>query len=257
MIRVSIITEGPDDVAALTEILFRFFNARTAKSASPIVRERQQTLRLFEADKVTPLGELTITALANDGAIDDLLVAKIRAQPSDGADKERFALVYDPDERSVSDCEARFDGRIRALEASGWTVERSNSVWKLVRAEPPTETSVRAIAWQGRCDTPPCLPDRQNLERLLCTINESTWPQGKTTVTRWLTEIDAQRAVLGVAGKPTWKTAIHLWCALVDDKASEAAVVKRFLGQNEAARTSVKQALLDAGILTALEALVR
>jgi hypothetical protein len=76
------------------------------------------------------------------------------------------------------------------------------------------------------------------------------YPTEAKTVERWLGEISE-------AGKqPSWKAALHLWCALVEPKADESNAAARFLHQNETcrphARTAIEQVSLFKDLSLAL-----
>lgn len=255
MINARIFTEGPDDVAALSEILFRWHNAAVDRSVSPsTAREREHRLRLLTADKSAVRGTVAITALGKRDGLDDALMTFLRTRPIDATLRDRAAVVYDPDERATSDVEDALDTRLRSLETE-WMIERNGPAWTLTRKELPQTIHVRTIAWTHPGAVLGGLPDRQNLERVLCAISARAWPAGDAVVAQWLQAIREFRANNGVARAPTWKAAVHLWCALVDDAATEAAAVKRFLGQNPSALPFVRETLDEARIVTSLEAL--
>jgi hypothetical protein len=120
----------------------------------------------------------------------------------------------------------------------------------VVKHEPSHDAVfVRAIAWRANGATPVDLPDVQNLERLLDRIVGAAYPGDVSLIRRWLSEV-----VLARGGKlPRWKAAIHLWCALRDEKASEHSAADRFLGQHDMCKLHVEQALRETGLMAELE----
>ena len=91
------------------------------------------------------------------------------------------------------------------------------------------------------------LPDFRNLERVLCEVLARAYEAEAEIVERWLTEIQSR--------KPGWKAAVHLWCALVEEKASEGNIAARVLHQNSACKPHALAVLREAGLLADLEPL--
>jgi hypothetical protein len=92
---------------------------------------------------------------------------------------------------------------------------------------------VRAVPWRAPGGTVDGLPDSQNLERLLCHVAAMAYPDKAKAVERWLGEMSS------TGDSPSWKAAMHLWCALVEPKATESNATARFLRQNEVCRPHV------------------
>ncbi len=262
MIELTILTEGPDDVAALTELFIRTGRVGTARpinsaaASTATTRDRMHHLTAYTADKKTKSGTIKIVAVVNESTLPTKIATEIASLSINdpGAPERRFALVYDPDVKTPS----QFEDAVHAaltVGAPAWTLAKNGPRWTLTRFG---ETiSLTAIPWC--CDGPvlDSLPNVQNLERVLCAILAETYPAGVAYIEAWLEEIRDFRKELEITAVPTWKAAIHLWCALVDDDKTEAAVAKRFLGQLQSCAEAARRVNEENGVLPALRDLLR
>ena len=123
-----------------------------------------------------------------------------------------------------------------SVKATHWRLEGSPANWT-ARRNVDEAVIVRAVHWRSPGEIVDGLPDKQNLERLLCYVGALAYPNEAKTVERWLGEIPQD------GNKPSWKAALHLWCALLEPKASESNAAARFLHQNEICRPHVRPAI--------------
>jgi hypothetical protein len=250
-----ILCEGPDDLAALRELGIFLYGGKALKigpSSGGAGEERKVRLQAGTAviDLVLVPNKDGKTGLPKGLAEQLHAVPPIGPQPDEG-DVALLATVFDPDSSS----EAEFHGQIQQAIAGGapaWTlnIEREG-VWSAHRG---SETlTVHCVAWRGPGPVVDALPDHQNIERLLCAIAARAYPQEATLVERWTGEITTLR-------KPKaqrWKVALHLWCALVCDKASEHSAAARFLHQDATCKPHVETTLGEVGLVEALRPLLQ
>ena len=119
------------------------------------------------------------------------------------------------------------------------------------RREEGEELSLCAIPWRAPGPVVDGLPDNQNIERLLCAVAARAYPTEASIVERWLTKIQSVRNKA-----PKWKAALHLWCALVDEGASETNAAARFLHDNRALKPYVQQTLEEVKLWNDLRPLL-
>lgn len=226
-----VLVEGPDDVAALIEIGRRKFRAGQGGAPTAPRLERTSQLRL---------GDVTIALRSAPSGKDSLPEAVTKAfeqlppqVAGDEARHDRLAFVFDPD----GDAPDAFVDRVHtalsglASVASPWEVTREAPERWLLRRAGEEAVALRGIAWRADGPTLGGLDDFQNLERLLCRVLGSAYPDLEPKVATWLGEI---RAVRGPTKALKWKAAVLLWAALVDEAAtSDAGIASRFLGQHK------------------------
>lgn len=257
MSRRIVLCEGPDDVAALREIAIGIFGAAVPRSGASSTETRagaagQARGQLVLAGRT----RIEIRAVKNaKSQIAKALATELAQLPpqigGDGDQRIRqVAAVFDPDgegaERFHRDVEREVG---RGAKAWRFTAVKGGGVW-IAQRDAGERLLVRAVAWRGPGAPVDGLADHQNLERLLCAIAARAYPAEATLVERWLTEIAQVRSA--AAG---WKAALHLWCALVEEKASDANAAARFLHQNKVCLPCVEPALREVSLLRDLRAL--
>lgn len=245
-----VLCEGPADIAALREIGISFFGAKPL----PIPRsagaagENRKLLLLIEGSEV----EITAVQRAKSG-LPAALAIKLHGLPVENSSDdpnalERITVLFDPDDESPEETCVRLAAEVSA-NAKAWKLDGSPRDW-VARRNANQTVIVRAVPWRSPGDVVDGLPGWQSLERLLCHVTAVAYPTEAKTVERWLGEISE-------AGKqPSWKAALHLWCALVEPKADESNAAARFLHQNETcrphARTAIEQVSLFKDLSLAL-----
>lgn len=256
MSRRIVLCEGPDDVAALREIATGIFRAATPGSAGradavmagAAGQARGQVLLAGRA-------RLEIRAVKNAKSQLAKGMATELAQlpPQVAGDPEqrtrRIAAVFDPDAEGEEAFHRDIQREI-ARSARDWRLQQVTEGAWIARREAGERLWLRAIAWRGPGAPVDGLADHQNLERLLCAVAARAYPAEAALVTRWLEEIGSVRGA--AAG---WKAALHLWCALVEEKASEANAAARFLHQNKLCMPFVEPILREVSLLRALRPL--
>lgn len=263
MIDLKIFTEGPDDVAALTELLIRHGKRRVRtdppsndQRSTATTRERMHQLAIYSEEPTgVKTGTIKIVAVVQENVLPARMATEIANLPihDPGGPERRFALVYDPDAWTVEDFEAAVSEAL-AAKATDWAIQQSGSSWTLQREG--ESVLLRAIPWCIDGDVLDSLPDVQNLERVLCTVLGETYPSGVTTVAECIERFREQRKQLGIDRDLSWKAAIHLWCALVDDAATDSTAPKRFLGQVEAFTRAAEAVCRRNGVVPALHELL-
>jgi hypothetical protein len=123
-----------------------------------------------------------------------------------------------------------------ATNAKAWKLDGNPGDW-VARRNGNQAVLLRAVHWRSPGDVVDGLPDRQNLERLLCHVTAVAHPNEAKMVERWLSEISE------AGKKPSWKAALHLWCALVEPKTDESNAPARFLHQNQTCRPHARAAI--------------
>ncbi len=243
MIRRLVLCEGPEDIAAVRALADGHFGWDSSnEGASPEKRflsvGEERAYNLVQSDVLTV--ELRAVPGAKSAALaahfGDVLSNNFR----DGQ-VEHVAVLFDPDTDTESAEFARLQEVIDAKRGE-WQVARQQTQahvaqWSFER-RPSDRVTVHAIPW--RCSGPlvDALEDAQNLERLECEILTKAFPGLTSVVARWINEMrDAHGC------QPTWKTAIHLWCALVEPKQSTATFAERVLHQQREWRAHAKDAL--------------
>lgn len=165
--------------------------------------------------------------------------------------------LFDPD----GDGETRFHKELQSTvqkASPDWALQpitvqkRSGAAW-WARRNPGERVFVRALAWSADGGVLDGLRDEHNLERVLCRVLARAYPNDVTLVADWLTEITRRRN----NKPPRWKAAIHLWSALVDEKATEHTAAARFFGQHDLCAPHVVDVLKETGIYGELARLMR
>lgn len=243
-----ILCEGPDDLTALREIAIHAFGAQIdrqgAQRGAGAGGEARKALLCTASNRIEIVaGRSGKSALPKEIAA-YLAQLPPQIEPQGEVTVDLVAVVFDPD----GDPEASFHRDIeRATMATGWTLTpKSSGAWTATR-QPDEVIGLRAIPWRASGDVIGGLPDFRNLERVLCAVLARAYQPEAQIVERWLTEIRAR--------SPGWKAALHLWCALVEEKATELNVAARVLHQNTACRPHALDVLREAGLLTDLEPL--
>jgi len=150
----------------------------------------------------------------------------------------------------VADFHAELEEAVRE-HATAWTlaVAGAPGVWVAER-NLEDRVEVRAVDWRAPGGVLDGLPDEKNLERLLCAVLASAYPEEAPKVERWLTEIGEARAQARPALKSaTWKAAIHVWLALIYEKVDEINAATRVLHQQDRCKSHVEPILEQVGLL--------
>ena len=122
-----------------------------------------------------------------------------------------------------------------SVGAKHWKLDGGPGDWVARRSV--QAVIVCAVHWRSPGNVVDGLPDRQNLERLLCHVTAVAYPTEAQTVERWLGEMSE------AGKKPSWKAALHLWCALVGPKADEPNAPARFLHQDKTCQPHAREAI--------------
>jgi hypothetical protein len=258
-----ILSEGPDDMAALRAV------AQLTRWAVPVPdttasigagQERTLRLRAGQADIRVSVPSKTSgaagegkTALARSIA-ENLHALRSQVSPEDESYVSLMAVVFDPDDEPAS----RFHDQImRAIQqhAPAWTLSETGTpgVWRALRGTEGID--IRAVHWRAAGPVLDGLPDEMNLERVLCAVLAKAYPDDKDHVARFLAEIGERQRAAG--RKPArWKAAVHVWLALVYEKADEFSAPARVLHQQDACKAHVQPALAETGLLEDLRPLL-
>lgn len=196
-------------------------------------------LKVAQSAKTTLIGE-TKTMLET--------LAPHTRDPEDGH-VSRLACVFDPDSDPREVFEAEMDSALSSL-GPRWRVRmrQSRHRW-IVARDDRYRVVVQAIAWRAPPQRTAVLPDHQNLERLMCEIARTAYPQEAALADRWLAEMGA------ATKKHPWKSAMHLWCALVEPKADEHSAPARFLHQNRQCAPHARSILSQVSLMSELRPL--
>jgi hypothetical protein len=242
--------EGPDDIAALRELLVRFFGASvepTVTALPPAGRQRKQCLRIG-----AQLLELHAVPEAKSGlwcAAAKLLGGLPRVKMTDDPDGiGRIWVVYDPDGQGA-DAFCRAIAPAFEKHASQWKLTPGGRADWVAERDPGERVSLAAIAWRAPDGVVDGLADTQSLDRLVCAVAARAFPEESRVVHRWLDELTAS------GKRPGWKAALHLWCAVVEQKANEDTAAVRFLGQNRLCEAHARGALEEVSLLKDLASL--
>jgi hypothetical protein len=245
-----VLCEGPADIAALREIGRSLFGAQSRPiplSAGPAGESRKLFLSIQGSEV-----EITAVPRAKSG-LAEALATKLHGLPVENSSDdpnalERITVLFDPDDESPDKMYARLADEV-ATNAKAWKLDGNPGDW-FARRDASQAVIVRAVHWRSPGGVVDGLPDLQNLERLLCRVTAVAYPTEAKTVERWLSEISE------AGKKPSWKAAIHLWCALVEPKGDESNIPARFLHQNQTcrphARAAIEQVSLFKDLSTAL-----
>lgn len=226
-----VLVEGPDDLAALRELAERLFHVTKAEQPPKPGASRKTIFQTSAGVRI----EISVGLNAKDG-LPKAVATAIRGlppqMPGDEARTDKIAVLYDPDDDAPGAFEARVDKELNA-SLPLWAIQRSNfSCWNLRRGqEEPVELSL--IAWKANGPVLDGLPDQQNLERLISQIMVLAYPNERTRIEGWLSDIQELRRRLTSSKAPKWKAAVLLWAALVDDQVTaDAGMASRFFGQH-------------------------
>jgi len=239
------VCEGPEDLAALRELFILLYEATTVKSTGvPLLaagEARRQQLRV-QHRQIDLIASQTGKSGLGDMAAQLLETAPRGDWATDPEAIEWICIVYDPDEPDenayctelLAAIERRAQSwRIGLVSIGEWTAERGPG--ELVR--------VRAVPWRAPGAVADRSADKQSLDRLLCSVAARAFPEDARIVERWLMELNE------LGKHPGWKAALHLWCALVEQKASESNAAARFLRQNSICRPHVRGIVEEVSLL--------
>lgn len=253
MTRRLVLCEGPDDVAALREIALRRFGAashahRTVGSAGRPTGARLSTPAGVALDILCP----GVDEPKGKSALPTLLARRLhlldgQTGGSDGT--ELVAVVYDPDAADASRFVAEVLESIGRIAPERRLDVRGSHWWDAVQEA--DIVAVHVVGWRSPGEILDGLPDSQSLERMMSEVAGRAYPDLRTVVERWLTEMSARHSL-----KVSWKSAVHLWCAMVEAKADEHNAPARFLGQNKLCDAHVGAVLSEASLLSDLRPLL-
>jgi hypothetical protein len=245
------ICEGPDDLAALRELFILIYEATVIKTGKPLPaagEARSQMLRVKDQE---------IELIASPGAksgLGDMAALLLEGAPrgdwtTDPAAIKWVCVVYDPDEQDENAYCAELSAAIER-RARSWNVRQvSTGEWTAERG-PFERVLIRAIPWRGPGPVADSLADKQSLDRLLCAVAARAFPDDALMVNKWLMELNT------LGKNPGWKAALHLWCALVEEKASELNAPVRFLHQNPTCKPHVRGIVEEVSLLNDLTSLL-
>jgi hypothetical protein len=252
MTRRIVLCEGPDDLTALREIALFIFHGRIEKhvmvSGAGEARKIDLRAGTVAVEIISSNGKRKLPGLAAT----TLMTLPAQMGPPDDAKVKRIALVFDPDESLVS---AFHNDIVQAIvrQATAWTLTSvAPGAW-IARRSPGERVQLLAIGWKAPGGVVDGLADHQNLDRLLCAMAAKAYPVEAQIVERWLNEVNGARQP---ENRAKWKAALHLYCALVEEKASELSAPARFLHQNAMCKPHVRMILEQGGLLKALRPLL-
>ena len=243
-----LLCEGPDDIAALRELGTWLLGAsvtRIPASAGAAGQERKSALTTKSNHRVDLIAASGKSKLPDRVAT---LLATLSPQvPGDPEETSDIGVVFDPD---GGDPDVDFLPAVEAAIAAGapgWTLSKGSGSWLAQRAV-AERVNVHFLPWRGTTDPFDGLGAEQSLERLLCSIGSAAYPAEAKLVESWLDAFPSTR-------KRTWKSAVHLWCALVESDQNEATAPTRFLHQNKECKPHVRPLLERLGLLEPLRPL--
>ncbi len=249
--------EGRDDLNALRAVAQRL---RWAEPAGSDVRDLAVALKAADGTRIEIKVPSKARGATGEGksalaraAAAELQILRPQVDPADESRVSLVAVVFDPDEKAPADFHDDLTRAIREF-APAWTLTGTAGTWQAQR-EAAEQVEVRAVHWRAPGPVLDGLPDHVNLERLLCAVVAKAYPDDEAHVARWLTEM---RARCTEAGRklPTWKAAIHIWLAIVHEKADEDNAASRFLHQQDKCKPHVQPILEEVGLLAELRPLL-
>ena len=216
-----IFCEGPDDQAALRELIKRGFQ-REIKP--PKLSERGNSFVRNGADEI----ELTVAgdrervlSRARDTILDN-------GSPSNPV--TLFGVSFDPDGHSEIEWRQWIENGFRK-----WEPVRHDEGWFLTG--PFGAVELVPLPWHTAARPHPSLEDNQNIERVAGQILSTVHPRLAGLIDQWLEEA-------GAAGRtPEWKMSARFWNGLVHPATSGAGFFDKVFGQDPELRDEVRKAL--------------
>ena len=245
MNRRVLIVEGPDDLTAVRELATWLFHARLVPGtlASGGGGQAQKIVLGFDDHRVE-----VVSAKGKDN-ISTLVTTQLGALPPQVEGDSEFTtdvgVVFDPD---LDDPPKEFHSKLVTAVAAlkGWSVEGTadeSSGWFAVREG--SRVRLHSLPWRAPMDPFDGLGPEQNLDRLMCSIARSAFPAEAQKVEAWLNDFPA-------GAKRSWKSAMHLWCAVVASDQSETSAPAQFLHQNKKCKPVVEDTLQSVRLLEPL-----
>jgi hypothetical protein len=221
-----IFCEGPDDQAALRELIKRGFQ-REIKS--PKLSQRGT---LFVRDGTD---EVELTVAGDRERVLSLARDTILENGSPSNPVTLFGVSFDPDGHRETEWREWIE---RAYQA--WKPVRQGEGWLLTGPFGPVE--LIPLPWHTALRPHVSLEDSQNIERVAGLILSTVHPRLAGLIDKWLEEARA-------AGRtPDWKMSARFWNGLAHPATSGAGFFDKIFGQDPELRDEVRRAL-DGSLL--------
>ena len=245
MSRFVLFCEGPEDLAALREVILRQFAfAKPVPSLPPpipvLVGELRRE-RLVKADLSLDL------IIAGDRERVGRLAADLASYDSPQDPIARIGLSFDPNGSNEPLWREWLEGSLQALRLSraGW----------VYAAQPEGRTALEVVPlpWSWPGPVVYGLGDSHCLERVAVDLLGEASPVHHQRLGRWIDELRAEPG----ATAPTWKTAARLWNALALPDVAGAGFYAQVFGQNPATASVLGSKLAATDLGAALASFLR
>lgn len=235
-----ILCEGPDDRAALRELLTRGFEMK--------VRPRASSPPDARVELVPKAGGDLLVEIVVAGSDEKVLARAVEAEQfgSPATPVEILGLCFDPNGRTQEEqWRAWIEAGLRPLNpqpvGDGWRV-----------SGPLGAASVLPLPWQSPRALPHYgLPDKHSLERIVIQALAEVHHDKHCAIADWTCRLSE----LKVDQRWVWKSALRLWNALVHPDVSGAALFDQLCGQDHAVGGGVRAVLEGTPLWLGLSAI--
>ncbi|MFL5349814.1 MAG: hypothetical protein ACJ8AT_33980 [Hyalangium sp.] len=228
-----IFCEGPDDQAALRELISRLFQRKIEQSklagrGTRFTREGAEDVELTVAgDRERVLSVSRDVVLSNGSPSNPVTL---------------FGVSFDPDSQGEF---AWREWIMRGFRE--WNPVPESDGWRLTG--PFGDVQLVPLPWHTHASPHAALQDNQNIERLVGHILSSAHPTLAKLIDKWLGEArDAGRT-------PDWKMSARFWNGLVHPATSGAGFFDKIFGQDPELRAEVRNVLQGTLLWRGLERL--
>jgi hypothetical protein len=250
-----VLCEGPDDISALRAIARKhFIKGTTSTPARPPAAGFERHVKIPVSDALAV--ELKTVSGKSDLAKNAALIIRDLPPRRDINEPdliEQIVLVYDPDAQSLEDFEKE---SVTTLERDAsdwvWTAREGIAHAWLGAREDELPIELRMFAWTSTQRTLDGLNDEHNLERLVCQIFSLTYADNKHEEELIVPTLSAIHQRMNKP--PMWKSAVHLWCALLGPRWNEVTVCDQAFQQHPQLKKVSEEVLKSLGLFEQLEA---
>lgn len=215
-----IFCEGPDDQAALRELIKRGFQ----REIKPSPLSERGTLFVREGSE-----DVELTVARDRERV--LLLARdtVLGSGSPSNPVTLFGVSFDPDGHSEIEWRGWIENRFRE-----WKPVRQGEGWLLTG--PFGAVELVPLPWYTAVRPHASLEDSQNIERVAGRILSTVHPRLAGLIDKWLEEARAADRT------PDWKMSARFWNGLVHPATSGAGFFDKIFGQDPELRDEVRKA---------------
>jgi hypothetical protein len=233
-----LLCEGPEDLAALREILHVHFSATRTEEPNPNSSSKVEqwsvggkTIRLINALDRQRVLRFAVELITSDSPSDPI---------------EWVGLSFDPN----GDDEARW----RAWLEKGLQRLNLRRTGSSYEANPPERIPLGIIPlpWLSTGPVHYGLSNSQCLERCAIDALSATYPNHHRRVEKWINELRTEQP----AHPPSWKTAARLWNALSLPDVSGQGFYSQVFGNHEPLRLAILEGLTQSNLRASIEMLL-